>query len=100
MHSLEDRIDVAIKQFSPAVRRLAGSVIHWKWSEDLDDTHYIKFYKKYFPNISASQVAYLIRQIGDPYDIADEMIDNASLSECLTSPSEYIRKRKLSLIQK
>ena len=47
-----------------------------------------------FPNVEHDRLLYLIKMIGDPEDIADQLIKQASDIECLTSSSEYIRERK------
>jgi hypothetical protein len=88
--TLESAIDAAVRQANRGTKK--SSVVDWNWHER--DVRRCRNQWIKGLGLLEEEIKILYAFIGDPYDIADAMIIEASVAECLTSSSEYIRERK------
>lgn len=88
--SLESKIDAAVQEANRGTAK--PTVASWSWT----DRDLLRCRSQWVKgmDLTTEEVKILYSFVGDPYDIADMLILEASATECLTSSSEYVRERK------
>lgn len=89
--SLESRIDLAVQRSNRGIGR-CGPIASWAWIGRDIARRRSRWARDW--GLTNDEITVLCALVGDHLDIADVLIIEASVAECLTSNSEYIRERK------